>query len=358
MRKWIWIQARDILTQQKVDELLDNCQDLYTDLVVSINFYAQGVLYPSQIFPLYSQKINNEPAFNYLIEQANRRSLNIHAWFSIGRYEDWSIWKMLDLPENFNTRTLPDCEVGWLNMSLLEARQQVADVVQDILDNTFGLSGIHLDYIRYQNTMLDVNGLSPDDITKTVKGIRAITNIELTAAVIHLYDSNNNWSPEGLQQDWPNWITSEMDLLDYALAMNYTTGERLQEKLPEYKLLENQDRIINGVSVTEYNNGENRYYIEVEWQSIMNASVSAGYPMAIFDYANSISRPYYNQYIKRKKETISESMTTQLSVIDALVITHQNAIDMLQKMKTDIQGIGTELLQLDEKLAVLAEVIE
>jgi len=235
--------------------------------------------YPSDILP---RAVEGDPLRD-AVKAAHGQGLRLHAWKVC--------WRLEGAPESFvaslrragrlqvaaDGKTLP-----WLCPSQPDNARMEKDTVREILQN-YEVDGIHLDYIRYQNSQVcfcgkcraafeqatgrpvvnwpvdvsrgrlkgDYQQWRCEQITRQVRDIKALIKslrpqVLLSAAVYGKYPS----CVASVGQDWRLWL--EKGYVDFVCPMNYTPDlERFtawtheQQRLPGIR-----GRVFPGIGVT------------------------------------------------------------------------------------------------------------
>lgn len=145
----VWMQARSTATPEEVDELLARIE------AGRFNAVLVGVLYRGHAYyesSLVRKDPSLEPGYDplaYVIEQAHKRGIAVHAWLAVGRM-DYRGGPAPTLTEHPDWAMIgPDGrQTFWLNWTRPEVRQFVGDLVLEIVKN-YDVDGIHFDYLRY-----------------------------------------------------------------------------------------------------------------------------------------------------------------------------------------------------------------
>ncbi len=175
----VWVKAKTITSQSNVDKMLDRAEAGGFH-VVFVNVFYEGQAYYDSSLAEKSDKV--EPGFDplaYLIPEAHRRGIEVHAWFMVGkvgdekgspilaRHPDWALVG----PDNEPTY--------WLNFSRPDVRGFVRDLMVETVEK-YQVDGVHFDYTRYpganwsfdpysiqefrQDTQIDLNRLRFADL--------------------------------------------------------------------------------------------------------------------------------------------------------------------------------------------------
>lgn len=241
--------------------------------------YHGKTMYPSKLdiqdtaFASWS-----EDPFRVIVDEAKKYGMEVHPWcwvFCAGyghkfgpileKHPDWA-------EQDEDGRVFSNWQYGtaWLNASMPEPREYLKELFLEIVSK-YGVDGLHLDYIRYNEDSVGHFGLSEysrnvfkskygfdpksvrvgsnewkifdqwreDNVTSFVKEMtQAVKEIKpdlkISAAVV----PDPNHSRKNVLQNWKNWADNK--LLDFILTMAYTSNNS-----------ELKDKTIAGLTVTE-----------------------------------------------------------------------------------------------------------
>jgi uncharacterized lipoprotein YddW (UPF0748 family) len=143
-----WVQDDSIASREAIDDTIRRAEAGGFEAIFANVFVHGYTLYDSVIVPKHPQV---EPDFNplaYLIDQAHRRDIEVHAWFVNGpvayRGESWILdehpdWAIVG----------PDGKTGqWLNFTRPDVRQFLGDLMEESVGR-YGVDGLHFDFTRY-----------------------------------------------------------------------------------------------------------------------------------------------------------------------------------------------------------------
>lgn len=275
---WLWVQDysgdSQLYTRDGIDELIDTTAGEFTDLMLAARSDNDARMwFRSSLIEMHDQRIDGLTPGEYLIQRAHERGMRVHAWIYTGWW--YTYVRMHDPPDSaWNTRNIDDsrCDkIAWVNFAEPGAREMIASVVGDLVEQNEGLDGIHLDYIRVHHTLSECPVITPDHISQTLLDVReAIGDCELTASI-----SGNKRRNRAVKRDIPRWLSE--GLVDHALMMSYVSVS-VPEKVAYIDTLPSDAtwRIVPGLS-DEYGVESFREQL-VQWQD-------AGYDdrFAVFD---------------------------------------------------------------------------
>lgn len=290
-RLGVWITVfspeKILNSTDNVDRLIETCKriginDIYLQVYRADKAYYDSDLTDSTPYKNILSE-SGEDTLKYLIKKAKTENIDIHAWLNI-----------LSIATNENANILTKVGKGALtldqhgrtsitskkkdrldkyyireNQIFLEpgnehVRDYITAIAGEIVEKYPGLSGIHLDYIRYPRIVpfvpgarFDSHGISYGYTYKNMKAFKQSSGIhpkkmdgsraafqkwddwrraQLTALVGQISNEVKKISPTikisctviaSVQmsylttfQDWTTWL--KKDLIDYVVAMNYT----------------------------------------------------------------------------------------------------------------------------------------
>ena len=259
----LWVVRYNLATQAEIDGVIKAAETAgFQGIFAQVCGRAESY-YNSDLLPLAT---GVEPGFDplaYLLTEAHRRGIQVHAW--VNAYTISSLSQIPESPQHVlnrhpewilvdnNGRSLrnyqkatEDVPAIFLDPGAAGVRGFVAAIVEEILER-YPVDGIHLDYIRYPGAQFGyspssrqqfqaVYGWDPlkdqlfcgsewDDwrraqVTATVAEIKSIVDAQTRAVQ---YSTAVFFDPavarESYFQDWPTWIQS--DLVDFVVPMVY-----------------------------------------------------------------------------------------------------------------------------------------
>lgn len=143
-----WVQERSLRDRERIDRILARAEEGGFNAIFVCVFSEGRTLFPSA-FAATSERL--PPGFNplaYLVPEAHRRGIAVHAWFVaglVGAGEESPIlaehpeWALVG-PDGKTT--------GWLNFSRPDVRQFMSDLMLEVVVR-HGVDGVHFDYTRY-----------------------------------------------------------------------------------------------------------------------------------------------------------------------------------------------------------------
>ena len=277
----LWIKSDSVLDSIKIDSVLSfSNKNNINKLFFQVRSRGDA-LYNSSIVPKHEKIDSLFDPLQYVIDKTENTNIEIHAWFNT-----YILWSSNNPPQNKNHfyYSCDDCfetdlngksdksidlkqfhSSNWEGLYLSPLHPNVNKHLLNVIDEliyTYNIDGIHLDYIRYQDSFYGYNdygliefeklfSVNPIDlkrgiiskkygfnqnfvdsikfewenfrmnkITEFVRSVRYLIindslDIELSAAVKpDILEAKYRW-----YQDWVSWI--EEDLVDFCVIMNY-----------------------------------------------------------------------------------------------------------------------------------------
>ena len=353
--KCLWVKAEELTSDEKIEDLISNAyRSDYKIIFLQIKVHEDYRYNP------IIEKSQNSPIFDPLksaLFWANWYDLEIHIWMNV--YKIWSsTWEP---PENHVFYKLNEYHKDWfatdingyvdcnakfnssykkvnnsndfsgLFLSPLnkEVNDYTLNIIKKLLNDYSNLGkplfdGIHLDYIRYKDSMYGYNyigrklfyndnkvdpvylnkmsnhfsvesfdtlinkwnNLKSDKINTLIKDVYDLLskyeNLELSAAVKpNIYESKKRWN-----QDWDYWVRE--NYIDFVVIMNYFSDtESFSSNLWElYKYFEdrkNIDKIYVGINTIDVSLEGNRLKNTKLIKDQINNAIDFSFPaIAIF----------------------------------------------------------------------------
>jgi len=353
--KCLWVKAEELTSDEKIENLISNAyRSDYKIIFLQIKVHEDYRYNP------LLEKSKNSPIFDPLksaLFWANWYDLEIHIWMNIYKiwsstweppenhifyklnkdHKDWfatNINGYVDCNVNFNSsskKIINSNDFSGLFLSPLnkEVNDYTLNIIKKLLDDYSNLgkplfNGIHLDYIRYKDSMYGYNyigrklfyddnkidpiylnkmsnhfsvesfdtlinkwnSLKSDKITTLIKDVYNLLskydNLQLSAAVKpNIYESKKRWN-----QDWDYWIRE--NYIDFVVIMNYFSDtESFSSNLWElYKYFEdrkNIDKIYVGINTIDSSLEGNRLKNTKLIKDQINNAIDFSFPaIAIF----------------------------------------------------------------------------
>lgn len=344
----LWVIRSSMVSRESIDKMIDwATRNKYSDIFVQVR--GRGfAFYNSKIVPKSPLIKEDFDPLDYTINKAHHAGLKVHAWLNV--YLLWSAPKPPKNSEHLihsgedwfacNTDNLYYFSQGlgsilahrskegiYLSSAHPNVNSYLLRVFQEVYQ-FYNVDGIHLDYVRYENSNYDFNptarqiyikefGYDPlslfdgrykgdefdfqqkmdewlqfksDAVTDLVRALRQNIrnddrNILLSAAV----KPDPHKARTTFSQDWATWITE--DYVDFVLPMNYTKdmlyfNDALQ-KIRRLKLL---DKVYMGIAT--YN--QNSYEVV---SKIYKSRANGVRGFCVFSYDNLVDKPDFTRSV-------------------------------------------------------------
>lgn len=332
--------------------LIDILDDLQKRNINTIFFQVRGsgtVLYYSNIEPMpsflsYELNVNaNYDPLKFVIKEAKKRSMELHAWVNMIRC--FASSENLDLkqkkhlintnPEWIIKRTTNGITDGWLDPGIPEVESYLVDIIKEIIYN-YDVDGVHLDFLRYPGMQFKdettfqkyANGINKDDwrreninrilsnVYKTVKDYNK--NILVGIAPFGIYKNTKQfWGAESYKevyQDTQTWI--DRNIIDYVVPQIYwdlSTNPKFNLVVEDWSKRKNETIFIAGLGIYKP-----EIFNELESQiEVVRKKKSEG--MAFFRYEhlkNANPNIFEKPSLPFIKRTISDIKSYDLQILD------------------------------------------
>ena len=353
--KCLWVKAEELTSDEKIENLISNAyRSDYKIIFLQIKVHEDYRYNP------FIEKSQNSPIFDPLksaLFWANWYDLEIHIWMNVYKiwsstweppenhvfyklnqyHKDWfatDINGYTDCNVNFNSNTkkvINSNDFSGLFLSPLnkEVNDYTLNIIKKLLNDYSNLGkplfdGIHLDYVRYKDSMYGYNyigrklfyndnkidpiylnkmsnhfsvesfdtlinkwnNLKSDKINTLIKDVYNLLSkyedLELSAAVKpNIYESKKRWN-----QDWDYWIKE--NYIDFVVIMNYFSdtesfSSNLWELYKYFEDRENIDKIYVGINTIDASLEGNRLKNTKLIKSQINNAIDFSFPaIAIF----------------------------------------------------------------------------
>lgn len=141
-----WVQARALTSRERIDAMLARAQSGHFNAIFVCVFSEGQALYESALADMSERVTPGFDPLAYLVPEAHRRGIAVHAWFVAGLVGD----EARILAEHPDWALVgPDGKTaGWLNFTRPDVRQFVSDLMLETVER-YGVDGVHFDYTRY-----------------------------------------------------------------------------------------------------------------------------------------------------------------------------------------------------------------
>lgn len=325
----VWVTPWDLTSTEKIDKLIQDCQDNNINEILAEVRYRGDALYKANRinnrFPNPEEKsyIMNGSDFDplqYLIEKAKPASIKVQAWVTVLVTSPASTERLNSrhlyfkkrewITYSADGREMPTntLEGAYLDPALPEVRDYLANVFADIAIN-YDIDGIHLDYVRYPDHRWGFHPKSvkyfekeqklhptltwdlwkEQQVTSMIKTISERVKsvkpqLELSAAV----KPDPVSAVKYFGQNWEEWLDKKY--IDRAYLMAYQTKDesfnQLLNKLPE----KHADKIVIGVRAWSDNNSYPAYLLRNKIATVIKSPLKG---ISFFSYSGINSQSYF-----------------------------------------------------------------
>ncbi len=283
----VWAPVWDIDTPEKIDELVkDSYRSNFNQIIAEVRYRGDAMYIPNRTnddFPnpepiCYLIEKSGFDPLQYLIEQAQKHNIEVHAWFTVyvvtpheetnmrpgNVYYEHPEW--ITVNNHGRKMRMTEHEGAFLDPGIPEVQDYLTNVILDVAMN-YQIDGIHLDYIRYPEFKLGYNPLAMQQyeletkvttetawlywrqrqvsrlVSRVYAEVKSIDpRIAVTASVKP--DIRSARSEHG--QNWMEWI--ENQTIDYVYLMAYTPSDSdLEQQLDNLAVYDQNDRIVCGL---------------------------------------------------------------------------------------------------------------
>ena len=144
----VWVQARAITSRDKIDEMLTRAEAGHFDAVFVNVFHLGQTLYASALADQYEKVDPDFDPLAYLVPEAHRRGLAVHAWFATGRVGRDKVSPIFDKHPEWALAGPDGATIAWLNFTRPDVRQFIGDLTLETVER-YEVDGLHFDYMRY-----------------------------------------------------------------------------------------------------------------------------------------------------------------------------------------------------------------
>ncbi|MGB2600731.1 MAG: family 10 glycosylhydrolase [Candidatus Omnitrophota bacterium] len=295
-RLGVWIPVfspeKVLYSKKNVDQLITTCKktgisDIYIQVYRADKAYYNSALTDRNAYEKMLSE-SQEDALKYLISKAKKNNISVHAWMnllSIAKNKNANVVKkfgedVITIDQHGRT-SMQGAKKDKLDSYYIRehqlflepgderVRNYLTNIAEEIVKKYPGLSGLHLDYIRYPSIVpftpgsrFNSHGISYGYTRTNIKNFQESTGLnaktmqysrqnfkkwdtwrrdQVTLLVKSISDRVRAVSPDleisctivpSMErtylvtfQDWTRWL--EEDIVDYVVAMNYTDDTRL-----------------------------------------------------------------------------------------------------------------------------------
>ena len=328
----VWVLPWDLTSEGSIDTVLVNLKaNGQNTLMAEVRYRADALYIPNKHDSSYSNnetrsyvmKGSNFDALEYLLNEAHKKDIKVHAWITVlvitphdltklpgdhlyNKHRDW-------ITTDLHGKTMPltSAEGYFLDPGIKEVRDYTLNLISDILLNYPQLAGLHLDYIRYPGEYYGYHpeamkifeeSLAPNTygyrmlwkesvITNLVKDIyRRVKELnprlELSVSVV----ADKVKARSQYSQNWQEWL--DQGIVDRVYLMAYTKEDKILEmQLADPELEPFKSKIVVGLRAWS---DANKKYNSSEIVSKINVSRTSGFNnIGLFSYGGIIENNYW-----------------------------------------------------------------
>ena len=223
--------------KRELTNILDKLQDAGINCILFQVRTRSAVLYPSKIEPWASclsghhGKGPGYDALAFATEECHKRGMEIHAWVTTIPAGAWNSKECRELRKKLPRAVKRDGANGYMDPGRRETADYLSDLCGEIATN-YDVDGIHLDYIRYPETIRPKIPAfkARENITNIVRDIyfrvKSIKPwIKMSCSPIGKYSDLSRFSSRGwnardrVYQDAQKWMRD--DIMDIIFPMMY-----------------------------------------------------------------------------------------------------------------------------------------
>ncbi|HLF25792.1 MAG TPA: family 10 glycosylhydrolase [Anaerolineae bacterium] len=143
-----WVDDSSIWTRAKVDETLRQAEAAHLNTLL-VNVFTNGhALFETDLAPLYPRVERGFNPLAYLVDEAHRRNIAIHAWFVNGPVSFRGASPLIDRQPEWAIVGPDGKRSAWLNFTRPDVRQFLSDLMWETVAQ-YHVDGLHFDYTRY-----------------------------------------------------------------------------------------------------------------------------------------------------------------------------------------------------------------
>lgn len=330
----VWVLPWDLVRESSIDSVLVNLQkNGQNTLLAEVRYRADAIYIPNKQDTTYSNpetrsyimKGSNFDALEYLLQEAGKYDIKVHAWITVLVVTPHDLTKLpLDhlyytkndwITTNLSGEKMPlaGSEGYFIDPGIDEVRAYTLNFISDLLLNYPQLAGLHLDYIRYPGenygyhpqAMEAFNACETPNtysnrmlwkeavITSFVKDIflkvkELNPRLELSTAVV----ADKVKARTKYSQNWQEWL--ELGIVDRVYLMAYTKDDQvLARQLGDCELAPFKDKIVVGLRA--WSDGKKKY-TSSEIAAKINVSRLQGFnDIGLFSYGGMQENKYWTK---------------------------------------------------------------
>ncbi len=287
----IWAQ------KEELSSLLDHLKSAGINTVLFQTRIRGTLLYPSQIEPwdeCLTGKAGASPGYDplaFAIEECHKRGMEIQAWIVSIPLGKWNSLGCKTLRSKYPNLVLKVGDEGYINPEASMASTYLARICKEITQS-YDIDGIHLDYIRYPETLkLKISSYQArENITSIVREIsREVKSIKpwvkISSSPIGKFKNLSRFSSRGWDaysrgyQDVQSWLKE--GIMDQIYPMMYFQGDQYYPFVFNWKDISYGKAVATGIGIYCLTPKEGNWPIE-EIMRQMSVARSSGLGYAFF----------------------------------------------------------------------------
>lgn len=296
--------------KHELTAILDSLQRVNINTVLFQARIRGTVVYPSSIEP-WDACLTGVPGRNpgydplaFAIKECHRRGMEIQAWVVAIPLGGWNSPGCKSLRNKHTGIVIRHRGQGYIDPSRPASAQYIAGLCSEIASR-YDIDGIHLDYIRYPETMRGVNhATARQNITRIVEVVRDRVKaikpwLKLSCAVIGKRDDlarthSYGWNAfDAGRQDVETWM--RRGLVDQLYPMMYFRGDQFYPFLLDWKENDYNCEIIPGLGIYMLSPHEGHWPTEeIERQMLVSRSLGMGFALFREKFLRNYAKPIYS----------------------------------------------------------------
>ncbi len=160
----VWVKTKSITSKEAIDQMLDKAESGGFNVIFVNVVYEGFAYYDSQLLPKSPKIASGFDPLAYLVPEAHRRGIEVHAWFMVGKFGDDNQAQFLDQYPHWAMQAPDGEETYWLNFNMPEVRAFLRDVMIETVRD-YGVNGLHFDYTRYPGSQWSFDPYSIKDFS-------------------------------------------------------------------------------------------------------------------------------------------------------------------------------------------------
>jgi len=224
--KSIRMQASSTLDESRIDSRLDCFKRAGVNRIELHTHFAYNG--PPAFYQSNIMESRDFDSLAYVLNKAHGQNIEVYALFTAGylgwannQHPEWNCKNVYS--DNVDDQYLHN----WLDFANPDARQFVADVVAEVVQN-YDVDGILMDATRWRRDFIKRAGLNADSITETMRLIREATDNIRPIPITASPSADHGYAVEWWGQNWFYWL--EKGYIDFATPLSYVTRKELLDR--------------------------------------------------------------------------------------------------------------------------------